>query len=78
MLYILFLLESWVHCNDSRLSRCTSEDVLSAQPYVLFYARRNGRSPVLNRNTIEEHMNTHKRTRTDSLNSVLVKKKLKN
>uniref|UniRef100_A0A1X7UZS1 ubiquitinyl hydrolase 1 n=1 Tax=Amphimedon queenslandica TaxID=400682 RepID=A0A1X7UZS1_AMPQE len=39
----------WVHCNDAKLNRSSSEEVLKSQPYVLFYARRRGRSPVLNR-----------------------------
>lgn len=42
-------LGSWVHCNDARLSRTTPDEVLKAQAYVLFYARRTGRSPVQNR-----------------------------
>eukprot|EP00118_Oscarella_pearsei_P016360 m.155269 g.155269 ORF g.155269 m.155269 type:complete len:631 (+) comp38662_c0_seq1:10-1902(+) len=33
--------ESWVHCNDTRMSLCSVEDVLKAQAYVLFYTRRN-------------------------------------
>ena len=49
LLIFLLLLGCWVHCNDAKLSRSSSEEVLKSQPYVLFYARRRGRSPVLNR-----------------------------
>ena len=48
ILYI-FTIGTWVHCNDARVIRCSPEDVLKSQAYVLFYARRTGRSPVLNR-----------------------------
>ncbi|XP_066490090.1 ubiquitin carboxyl-terminal hydrolase 44 [Tiliqua scincoides] len=30
----------WVHCNDSRLSMCTIEEVCKAQAYILFYTQR--------------------------------------
>jgi hypothetical protein len=30
------------------MSRCTTIDVLKAQSYILFYARRTGRSPIIN------------------------------
>ena len=43
-----------MHCNDARIARCSSEDVLKAQAYVLFYARRNGRSPVLHDSDIRD------------------------
>ena len=63
--YIIFITTGlWVHCNDSRLSRCSSNDVLDSQAYVLFYARRQGRSPVMNREcSLEERtiINKYKR-----------------
>ncbi|XP_035384049.1 ubiquitin carboxyl-terminal hydrolase 44 isoform X2 [Electrophorus electricus] len=31
----------WVHCNDSKLSVCTVEEVCKAQAYILFYTQRN-------------------------------------
>lgn len=40
----------WVHCNDSKLSMCTMEEVLRAQAYILFYTQRvteNGHSRLL-------------------------------
>lgn len=34
---------SWVHCNDARTVRCSRDEVLSAQAYILFYIlRRHG------------------------------------
>lgn len=30
---------SWVHCNDSRVSLCTEQEVLSSQAYILFFTR---------------------------------------
>jgi ubiquitin carboxyl-terminal hydrolase 44/49 len=30
---------SWVHCNDSRVSLCTEDEVLNSQAYILFYRR---------------------------------------
>ncbi|XP_004623966.1 ubiquitin carboxyl-terminal hydrolase 44 [Octodon degus] len=30
----------WVHCNDSKLSMCTTAEVCKAQAYILFYTRR--------------------------------------
>lgn len=62
---------SWIHCNDTRLSRCLPEDVLNSQAYVLFYSRRTGRSPVLNRlnyttNDTERTISTFKHSRIDN------------
>ncbi|KAL2775897.1 ubiquitin carboxyl-terminal hydrolase 44 [Daubentonia madagascariensis] len=40
----------WVHCNDSKLSMCTMDEVCKAQAYILFYTQRvteNGRSKLL-------------------------------
>ena len=37
----------WIHCNDARLTRSSPDEVLKSQAYVLFYARRTGRSPVI-------------------------------
>ncbi|XP_073069752.1 ubiquitin carboxyl-terminal hydrolase 44 [Manis javanica] len=40
----------WVHCNDSKLSMCTMEEVCKAQAYILFYTQRiteNGHSKLL-------------------------------
>ena len=34
--------ESWVHCNDARLTRCTDNEVLNCQAYILFYTCKNG------------------------------------
>ncbi|KAM5287899.1 ubiquitin carboxyl-terminal hydrolase 44 [Ctenodactylus gundi] len=37
----------WVHCNDSKLSMCTMDEVCKAQAYILFYTQRvteNGHS----------------------------------
>ncbi|XP_026549734.1 ubiquitin carboxyl-terminal hydrolase 44 isoform X3 [Notechis scutatus] len=30
----------WVHCNDSKLTMCTMEEVCKAQAYILFYTQR--------------------------------------
>ncbi|XP_006888627.1 PREDICTED: ubiquitin carboxyl-terminal hydrolase 44 [Elephantulus edwardii] len=40
----------WVHCNDSKLSMCTMDEVCKAQAYILFYTQRiteNGHSKIL-------------------------------
>uniref|UniRef100_A0A8C3YM99 Ubiquitin carboxyl-terminal hydrolase n=1 Tax=Catagonus wagneri TaxID=51154 RepID=A0A8C3YM99_9CETA len=40
----------WVHCNDSKLSMCTTDEVCKAQAYILFYTQRvteNGHSKLL-------------------------------
>lgn len=37
----------WVHCNDSKLSVCTSADVCRAQAYILFYTQRGPESGYL-------------------------------
>ncbi|XP_007947952.1 ubiquitin carboxyl-terminal hydrolase 44 [Orycteropus afer afer] len=40
----------WVHCNDSKLSMCTMDEVCKAQAYILFYTQRiteNGYSELL-------------------------------
>ncbi|XP_006757706.1 PREDICTED: ubiquitin carboxyl-terminal hydrolase 44 [Myotis davidii] len=40
----------WVHCNDSKLSMCTMDEVRKAQAYILFYTQRvteNGHSKLL-------------------------------
>ncbi|XP_030795410.1 ubiquitin carboxyl-terminal hydrolase 44 isoform X2 [Rhinopithecus roxellana] len=40
----------WVHCNDSKLSMCTMDEVCKAQAYILFYTQRvteNGHSELL-------------------------------
>ncbi|XP_025737232.1 ubiquitin carboxyl-terminal hydrolase 44 isoform X1 [Callorhinus ursinus] len=40
----------WVHCNDSKLSMCTMDEVCKAQAYILFYTQRvteNGHSKLL-------------------------------
>uniref|UniRef100_A0A2K6USN9 Ubiquitin carboxyl-terminal hydrolase n=1 Tax=Saimiri boliviensis boliviensis TaxID=39432 RepID=A0A2K6USN9_SAIBB len=40
----------WVHCNDSKLSMCTMDEVCKAQAYILFYTQRvteNGHSILL-------------------------------
>ncbi|XP_051701729.1 ubiquitin carboxyl-terminal hydrolase 44 [Oryctolagus cuniculus] len=40
----------WVHCNDSKLSMCTMDEVCKAQAYILFYTQRvteNGNSKLL-------------------------------
>ncbi|XP_004418026.1 PREDICTED: ubiquitin carboxyl-terminal hydrolase 44 [Ceratotherium simum simum] len=40
----------WVHCNDSKLSVCTMDEVCKAQAYILFYTQRvaeNGHSKLL-------------------------------
>ncbi|XP_008535012.2 ubiquitin carboxyl-terminal hydrolase 44 [Equus asinus] len=40
----------WVHCNDSKLSMCTMDEVCKAQAYILFYTQRvteNGRPKLL-------------------------------
>jgi len=31
--------ESWVHCNDSTVALCSSDDVHCAQAYILVYTR---------------------------------------
>lgn len=40
----------WVHCNDSKLSMCTMDEVCKAQAYILFYTQRiieNGHTKLL-------------------------------
>ncbi|XP_006871875.1 PREDICTED: ubiquitin carboxyl-terminal hydrolase 44 [Chrysochloris asiatica] len=40
----------WVHCNDSKLSMCTMDEVCKAQAYILFYTQRvteNGHAKLL-------------------------------
>ncbi|KAM9760448.1 LOW QUALITY PROTEIN: ubiquitin carboxyl-terminal hydrolase 44-like [Dama dama] len=39
----------WVHCNDSKLSMCTLDEVHKAQAYILFYTQRvtEGHSELL-------------------------------
>ncbi|XP_055251019.1 ubiquitin carboxyl-terminal hydrolase 44 [Moschus berezovskii] len=40
----------WVHCNDSKLSMCTMDEVCKAQAYILFYTQRvteNGHSKLM-------------------------------
>ncbi|XP_026640364.1 ubiquitin carboxyl-terminal hydrolase 44 isoform X2 [Microtus ochrogaster] len=40
----------WVHCNDSKLSMCTMDEVRKAQAYILFYTQQvieNGHSKLL-------------------------------
>jgi len=41
MICVLFYwcLESWIHCNDSTVTLCSSDDVHRAQAYILVYAR---------------------------------------
>lgn len=33
------VVESWIHCNDARMERCSLSDVMSAQAYILFYTQ---------------------------------------
>lgn len=37
---IFVVLGFWVHCNDSKLTMCTMEEVCKAQAYILFYTQR--------------------------------------
>ncbi|XP_036923732.1 ubiquitin carboxyl-terminal hydrolase 44 isoform X1 [Sturnira hondurensis] len=40
----------WVHCNDSKLSMCTMDEVCKAQAYILFYTQQvteNGHAKLL-------------------------------
>ncbi|XP_024435297.2 ubiquitin carboxyl-terminal hydrolase 44 isoform X1 [Desmodus rotundus] len=40
----------WVHCNDSKLSMCTMDEVCKAQAYILFYTQqvtKNGHAKLL-------------------------------
>ncbi|KAF6122503.1 ubiquitin specific peptidase 44 [Phyllostomus discolor] len=40
----------WVHCNDSKLSMCTMDEVCKAQAYILFYTQQvteNGHAQLL-------------------------------
>eukprot|EP00731_Ephydatia_muelleri_P030285 Em0021g808a len=40
--------DSWVHCNDAKVSRCTQDEVLASQAYILFYVRGHGvSSPIV-------------------------------
>ena len=48
--FLCFTLGFWVHCNDSKLSMCTMDEVCKAQAYILFYTQRvteNGHSKLL-------------------------------
>ena len=33
----MYVAESWVHCNDSRLEQCPLSEVMQSQAYILFY-----------------------------------------
>ena len=44
--------DSWIYCNDNRIKRCPSNEVVMVQAYIMFYARQRGCSPVLKDNTI--------------------------
>ena len=35
----VYLTDSWVHCNDSTVTLCSSDDVHRAQAYILVYTR---------------------------------------
>ena len=54
---LLFAIESWVHCNDARLSRTIAKEVLDCQAYILFYTRLKGKcnfeEEILTRDQIE-------------------------
>lgn len=43
---LVFAIESWVHCNDARLSRTIAKEVLNCQPYILFYTRLKGKCDI--------------------------------
>lgn len=37
--------DSWVHCNDAKMSVCDLDDVQRAQAYILVYTRKDIQSP---------------------------------
>ncbi|XP_065840514.1 ubiquitin carboxyl-terminal hydrolase 44-B-like [Oscarella lobularis] len=39
--------ETWVDCNDSRMSLCSVDDVLKSQAYVLFYTRHGSTADLV-------------------------------
>ena len=41
----LFVTDSWIHCNDARMERCSLSDVMAAQAYILFYMQLDSSSP---------------------------------
>lgn len=43
---VCFVIESWVHCNDARLSRTIAKEVLNCQAYILFYTRLKGKCDI--------------------------------
>ncbi|NP_001193780.1 ubiquitin carboxyl-terminal hydrolase 44 isoform X1 [Mus musculus] len=63
----------WVHCNDSKLSMCTMEEVRKAQAYILFYTQRvteNGHSKLLPPELLSNSQHPSKETDASS-NEVL-------
>nr|XP_004650246.1 ubiquitin carboxyl-terminal hydrolase 44 [Jaculus jaculus]XP_045007738.1 ubiquitin carboxyl-terminal hydrolase 44 [Jaculus jaculus]XP_045007740.1 ubiquitin carboxyl-terminal hydrolase 44 [Jaculus jaculus] len=63
----------WVHCNDSKLSMCTMDEVRKAQAYILFYTRRvteNGHRKLLPPELLSNGQHASEETDTSS-NEVL-------
>ncbi|XP_019587712.2 ubiquitin carboxyl-terminal hydrolase 44 isoform X1 [Rhinolophus sinicus] len=61
----------WVHCNDSKLSMCTMDEVCKAQAYILFYTQRvteNGHSKLL---PAELSGSLHPNEEADTSNEIL-------
>ena len=40
MFEIILFTGFWVDCNDEKLKKCTLEDVMTSQAYILFYTKR--------------------------------------
>ncbi|XP_046275302.1 ubiquitin carboxyl-terminal hydrolase 44 [Marmota monax] len=59
----------WVHCNDSKLSMCTMDEVCKAQAYILFYTQRvteNGHSKLLSPELLSSSQHTNEEADTSS------------
>ncbi|XP_006154931.1 ubiquitin carboxyl-terminal hydrolase 44 [Tupaia chinensis] len=62
----------WVHCNDSKLSMCTVDEVRKAHAYILFYTQRvteNGQSDLLAPELLSG--SHHPSEETDTSNEIL-------
>jgi hypothetical protein len=42
----VLVIDSWIHCNDTRVSIATEESVESAEAYLLFYVRQTGKGKL--------------------------------
>lgn len=54
--------ESWVHCNDARISRCSGKEVQNCQAYILFYTCVKGSEDDLDQDIMQQPVNKRRRT----------------